>query len=209
MDFLVSLYIFCIVSAEMMGGKTFPLFDTSFIKLNASVTIFLIPLIFSINDVITEVYGPERTRSVIRSGFIIILLLFLFSLFATALPPSLRFEKSETAYDLIFKQGAKISFASLVAFAVADLMDVLIFIRIRKALGSKALWFRNNASNFLSQFLDTSLFMTLAFYDLNLSVHANGIFLGSLIIPYWLLKCTMSIIETPFVYLGINWLKKG
>lgn len=208
MDFLVSLYIFCIVVAEMMGGKTFPLFDTSFIKLNASVTIFLIPLIFSINDVITEVYGPERTRSVIRSGLIIIFLLLLFSLFATALPPSLRFEKNEMAYDMIFQQSARISFASLIAFTVADLMDVLIFIRIRKALGSKALWFRNNISNFLSQFLDTSLFMTLAFYDLSLSVHANSIFLSSLIIPYWLLKCAMSIIETPFVYLGVNWLKK-
>lgn len=208
MDFLVSLYIFCIVAAEMMGGKTFPLFDTSFIKLNASVTIFLIPLIFSINDVITEVYGPERTRSVIRSGLIIIFLLLLFSLFTTALPPSLRFEKNEMAYDMIFQQSARISFASLIAFTVADLMDVLIFIRIRKALGSKSLWFRNNISNFLSQFLDTSLFMTMAFYDLNLSVHANSIFLSSLIIPYWLLKCAMSIIETPFVYLGVNWLKK-
>lgn len=208
MDFLISLYIFCIVSAELMGGKTFPLLNTVSIKLNASVSLFLMPLIFSINDVITEVFGPERTRSIIRSGLMIIFFIFLFSLFATSLPPSLRYAKSEAAYDLIFKQSARISFASLVAFAVADLMDVFIFIRIRKAMKRKALWFRNNMSNIISQFLDTFIFMTFAFYDFTQPFGVNGSFLFSLILPYWLLKCGMSIIETPFVYIGVKWLQK-
>lgn len=208
MDFLVSFYIFCLVSAEMMGGKTFPLLDTPLIKLNASVAIFLMPLLFSINDVITEVYGPQRTRSIIRSGLIIIMCLFLFSLFATSLPPSLRFKTTENAYDMIFKQGARISLASLIAFAVADLMDVLIFVRIRKSLGKQALWLRNNVSNIISQFLDTAIFMTLAFYDMGRPFGVNSGFLLSLIIPYWLLKCVMSLLETPLVYLGVNWLKR-
>lgn len=192
-----------------MGGKTFPLLNTSFIKLNASVSIFLMPLIFTINDVITEVYGPDRTKSIIRSGLIIIFFLFLFSLFAASLPPSARFAKSEAAYDAIFIQSARISFASLVAFAVADLMDVLVFVRIRKAFGRGALWMRNNVSNFVSQLLDTTLFMTLAFYDLSRPLNLNLAFLASLILPYWLLKCGMSIIETPLVYGGVKWLKKN
>lgn len=208
MDILISLYIFCIVAAEMMGGKTFPLLDTRLIKLNASVSLFLMPFIFSINDIITETYGPHRTRSIIRSGLIVIICLFLFSLFATELPPSLRFERTESAYDMIFKQGARISLASLIAFAVADFMDVFIFVRIRKSLGKAALWFRNNVSNIISQFFDTALFMTFAFYDVGRTPEANGSFLISLIIPYWLLKCGMSFIETPLVYLGVNWLKK-
>jgi len=209
MDFLVSLYVFCIVTAEVMGGKTFPLLNTSLIKLNGSVSLFLIPLLYSINDVITEVYGAERTRGIIRSGLIIIFLISLFSLFATSLPPSVRFSKNEAAYDLIFKQSARISFASLLAFGIADLMDVLIFVRIRKAFGKRALWMRNNLSNFISQFLDTFIFITLAFYELSQPFGVNVAFLFSLIVPYWLLKCCMSIIETPFVYLGVRWLKKG
>ncbi len=208
LDFLISLYVFCIVTAEVMGGKTFPLLNSPFIKLNASVAIFLMPLIFSINDIVTEVYGAERTRSIVRSGIVIVFLLFLFSLFATSLPASKRFLKMEPAYDLIFKQSARISLASLIAFGVADLMDVLIFVRIRKAFGRKALWFRNNASNFISQFLDTFIFMTLAFYELSQPFHTNFVFLVSLILPYWLLKCAMSVIETPLVYRGIKWLNE-
>ena len=68
MDFLVALYIFCIAVAELMGGKTFPLVNIFGFQLNASVAIFVFPLIFTINDIITEVYGRERARSLIRSS---------------------------------------------------------------------------------------------------------------------------------------------
>ena len=76
LDLLISIYIFCIAVAELMGGKTFPLVKLFGYQLNASVAIFVLPLIFTINDVITEVFGKERTRSVIRSGLFIISLIF-------------------------------------------------------------------------------------------------------------------------------------
>lgn len=50
--------------------------------------------------------------------------------------------------------------------------------------------------------------MILAFYAFDKPFISNVNFLASLILPYWLLKCLMSVIETPFVYLGVNWLKK-
>ncbi len=206
LDFLVSLYIFCIIVSEIMGGKTFPLLNTPSIKLNASVAIFLLPLVYSINDVITEVYGGERTRSIVRSGIIMVFFLSLFSFFATLLPPSVRFKSSEFSYDLIFKQSTRISIASLISFAIADFMDVALFVKMRQMFGKKTLWLRNNVSNFVSQFLDTFIFMTLAFYELKQPFGTNATFLASLILPYWLLKCCMSLIETPFVYLGIRWL---
>lgn len=207
-DFLVSIYIFCIAVAELMGAKTFPLIKIFGYQLNASVAIFVFPLIFTINDVIAEVCGKERTRSVIRSGLSIIFLIFAFSILATNLPPSLRFQKTEGAYDMIFGLSARIAAASLTAFALAEFLDVFIFAKIREKLGKKALWFRNNASNFVSQFVDTSVFMFLAFYSFDKAFNDNFPFLISLILPYWLLKCSMSIIETPLVYLGVNWLKK-
>jgi len=51
--------------------------------------------------------------------------------------------------------------------------------------------------------------MFLAFYAFNKPLADNVPFLIGLILPYWLLKCLMSIIETPFVYLGVKWLKKN
>ena len=109
-----------------MGGKTFVVLDSP-IKLNASVAIFVVPLIFTINDVITEVFGAERTRSIIRSGLVVIALIFLFSILAVYLPASKRFLMSEKAYETIFGLSARISAASLTAFALADFLDVFVF----------------------------------------------------------------------------------
>lgn len=206
LDLLISIYIACIAISELMGAKTFPV-NLGILKLNASVAIFVLPLIFTINDIITEVYGKERTRSIIRSSLFIILLILLFSLLAINLPPSSRFLSSEEAYDKIFGLSARISAASLTAFALAEFLDVFIFSKLRETLGKKALWFRNNVSNFISQFADTTIFMFLAFYAFDKTFSDNFPFLVSLILPYWLLKCFMSVIETPLVYIGVKWLK--
>ena len=207
LDLLVSVYIFCIAASELMGAKTFPLAKIFGYQLNASVAIFVIPLLFTINDVITEVFGRERTRSVIRSGLIVIALILFVSILFTNLPPSQRFELSEKAYDTIFGLSARIAAASLTAFAIAEFLDVLVFVRVREALGKSRLWLRNNLSNFSAQFIDTIVFITLAFYAFDRSLDSNIAFLASLIIPYWLLKCSISILETPLVYLGVKWLK--
>ena len=175
-DLLVSIYIFCLVTAELMGAKIFPIATIGTFNLNGSVAIFLLPFIYSVNDVITEVYG--------------------------------RFMLMEPAYDIIFKQSIRISIASLLAFAFGDFLDVIIFSKIRKMMGRKALWLRVQASNIISLLVDTVIFMTFAFYDFDKGFSNNFNFLIGLIIPYWLVKCFMSVIETPFVYLGINWLKK-
>lgn len=207
LDLLISLYIFCIAVAELMGGKTFPILQTGWIKLNASVAIFVIPVIFSINDIITEVYGKERARSIVRSGLIVVFLLMVFAFFAVNLPPSVRFQASESAYDKIFGLSIRIAAASLTAFTIAEFLDIYIFSYIRQRLGKSKLWLRNNTSNFVSQFFDTVIFITLAFYAFDKPFGDNFSFLTSLIIPYWLLKCVMSVIETPFVYFGVKWLK--
>ena len=209
MDLLVALYTFCIAVSELMGGKTFPLLSLGNFTLNASVAIFTIPIVFTINDIIVEVYGKERARSVVRSGLTVVVLITLFSWLAISLPPSARFQKTEAAYDTIFGTAIRISIASLIAFAAAEFTDLWVFSKIRQRLGTQALWLRNNVSNFVAQLLDTVIFLTLAFYDPSKAFVGNVGFLVSLITPYWLLKCAMSVIETPFVYAGVRWLKNG
>jgi len=209
LDFLISFYIACIAISELMSGKTFPLLNIGFIHLSASVAILVVPLVYLINDTITEVYGKPKAQSVVRSGLLMIVFFLLFSVLATALPASGMFASSEKAYELIFGISIRISLASLIAFTIGEFADVLIFFKIRQALGKSKLWFRTNASNFLSEFLDTVLFMSLAFYAFDKPFSVNFPFLVGLIFPYWLLKCFLSVIETPLVYIAVHWLKFG
>lgn len=207
LDLLVAFYTAFVVLSELMGAKTFPLLTIGSFHLNSSVAIFIFPLIFTINDIVVEVYGKERAVSLARSGLLVVFFVFIFSLVATSLPPSARFSDTEKAYDQIFQASARISAASLIAFLISQFTDIFIFVKMRERLGKKGLWFRNNVSNFISQFLDTTVFITLAFYALNRSLPDNFGFLFGLILPYWLLKCFMSAVETPLVYLGVRWLR--
>lgn len=206
-DKLVALYICCLALVEFMGAKTFPLATIGSFNLNASVAIFLVPILFTITDVVVEIYGRERARHLVRTGIGVIFVFFLFALLATHLPPSARFAGQEAAYDAIFGGAIRIAGASLVAFGVSELLDVYIFSKLRERLGKKALWLRNNVSNFIGQFADTTLFITLAFYALDKPFSSNASFLAGIILPYWLLKCAMSVVETPLVYLGVRWLR--
>lgn len=206
-DLVMALYIFGVMAAELMGSKTFPLTSFSWLHLNASVAIFVLPLLFTLTDVVVEVHGRRRARSMVWSGLFVVALLFLYSLLVTHLPPSHRFSPSEPAYDKIFTATARISLASLIAFAVSEFLDVAIFARLKERMHKQALWFRNNASNFISMFLDSFVFIFLAFYAMHESFGSNLSFLFGLIIPYWLIKCSLSVIETPLVYLGVDWLR--
>lgn len=206
-DILFALYIFGVLVAQLMGAKTFPLLSTEWLHLNASVAIFLVPLLFTITDVVVEVHGRQRARSMVFAGVAVAALLVLFASLATHLPPSHRFAADEAAYDAVFASSARIAAASLIAFAAAELLDVAVFSKLRQKLQSRALWLRNNLSNFVGQLADTVIFMTLAFYSFSEGVGANMAFLGGLVLSYWLVKCAFSVLQTPLVYLGVRWLR--
>jgi len=199
LDLLLAIYITSIVAAELMGAKTFPLFF-----LNASVAIFTLPITFIINDVVIEVEGKARALNFMRSTFVILIFLALFNFLAISLPPSTRSEAFEPAYQTIFAKSLRMTLASLAAFFLAERLDIYVFTKIRARLKNSSLWLRSNASNIVSLFFDTSIFMFLAFFD-----GGNGLFVWSLILPYWGLKCLFSMVETPLTYLAVNWLKKS
>jgi len=198
LDLLLATYIMAVVAAELMGVKTFPLWI-----FNASVAIFTLPITFIINDIVTEVEGKARAISFMRSTFFILLLLSLFNVLALALPPSTRAAAFEPAYQEIFGKSLRMTLASLTAFFLAERLDIIIFSKIRARFKNSGLWLRSNASNIVSMFADTTIFMFLAFFDGH-----NATFIWSLILPYWALKCTFSITQTPLTYAGVNWLRK-
>ena len=199
LDLMLAAYVTCVVAAELLGTKIFTISGI----INSSVAIFVFPITFTINDIITEVEGKERARSFVRAGFYVLIGLAAYTLLAIALPPAERFTDN-LAFQTIFAKSLRIILASLAAFYLSERFDIYVFTQIRQRLGADKLWLRNNMSNFIGQLFDTTIFMFLAFYQ-----PGNFTFILSLIWPYWLLKCLMSIIETPVTYLGIKWLKEA
>jgi uncharacterized integral membrane protein (TIGR00697 family) len=207
MDVMIGLYVFCIFASEVMGAKSFPLFSILGYQLNASVAIFLLPLVYSINDIIIEVYGKQRMRQIMNMGLLVIVLIILVSAFFTLLPATARFAGMNEAYASIFHMRIRMSIASLLSFVVANILDILVFSFLREKMKDKKLWIRTNVSNIISEFFDTFVFLFIAFYALESSFASNVAFIVSIGLPYWLLKCVMSVIITPAVYYGTRKLK--
>tara|TARA_Y100000589_G_C27084719_1_gene601214 strand:- start:571 stop:873 length:303 start_codon:yes stop_codon:yes gene_type:complete len=95
--------------------------------------------------------------------------------------------------------------ASMTAYLVAQLIDIRIFHFIKKVTKSKYLWLRNNISTMFSQLVDTiivnSIFLGFAMgLDTNLVIQ--------IIIGNYIVKLLFAAIDTPLVYLCVNYLKK-
>ena len=199
-NILLGLYISCVIAANLLGSKITELFG-----IRTSVAIFVFPLTLLITDIVGEVLGKPKANSIVYTGLIVQIFVLFIILISLAAPPNATWN-NQAAYESVFGVSARIILASLAAFLLSQFHDVWSFHFWREKTKGKYLWFRNNASTIVSQLIDTSVFMFLAFYMAAPKYTAD--FIISLIIPYWLLKVFFAVIETPLCYLGVRWLKK-
>lgn len=198
---LLGLFIFALSAVNLLGTKITTIFGIS-----VSVGIFAYPLTFMITDIVGEVYGKKVSRQFLFIGVISLIVLFAYTALAVALPPAARFA-DQAAYETIFSNSLRFIAASIIAFAVSQAHDIITFAALKKRTEGKLLWFRNNLSTFLSQGIDTFLFMFIAFY--NTSPRMTAGFVTELALTYWGLKILFAFIDTPLVYAGVRWLRAG
>ena len=194
----LALYLGSLFAANTLGLKIMP-FPFG---LHVSVAVFFFPFVFLLTDVIGEVYGKRMAKFFVLAGFIATLLFVLYSFLSLAMPWAASGEWVHTSYDTVFGISVRIAIASVIAFIVGEYQDVISFFFFKAKLGSRFFWLRSNLSNIWSQFLDTVLFMTIAFYG----VYDNHTLI-SIMISWWLFKVGMGFLYTPLSYLAIRLLR--
>ena len=196
---LISVFVGMLVGMNLLGGKIITIFGIA-----GSVAVFIVPLTFAITDISTELYGKAFTRKLTLAGMITLVILMVYSAIFVMLEPNARFGANE-AYKTVFGSSLRIIIASITAFGLAQLQDVLIFERIRQMTKGKYLWIRTNVSTFASELVDTPVFMFIAFYMV--APKFDALFVLKMIIPYLLLKVAFAVLITPLVYGGVQLLK--
>ena len=91
----------------------------------------------------------------------------------------------------------------MVAYLIAQFIDVRIFHFWKKLTNGKHLWLRNNGSTIASQLVDTTLVICILFIGV---WDSKQIFNG--IIDGWLFKMLIALIDTPIIY-GVIYLLKN
>jgi len=198
---LLGLFVFLLVAMNLMGGKITSLFGVS-----VSVAIFMVPLTFLITDIVEEVHGRKLAGQFVGIGVICLAVLFLYTALFVNLAPHERYLANEE-YRTVFGSSLRIMLASITAFFLSQLHDVWAFAFWKEKTDGRFLWLRNNASTIVSQAIDTLVFMLIAFYQITPAFTLG--FILELAVPYYLFKIAFAALDTPFVYLGVRWLRKS
>jgi hypothetical protein len=199
-NLLKYIFIASILLANIVGAKIMTIGSV-----NVSVAIWLLPLLFLITDVLEEVKGAKTVRNLVFSSAAILLFALLFIQLTVWIAPADRYVHNE-AYVTIFQNSSRVILASILAFVISQMHDIWAFDFWKKKTQGKYLWLRNNLSTAVSQFIDTTIFIFLAFYQITPKFDFD--FMWQLILPYYAVKLILAFIDTPFVYLGVRWLKK-
>ncbi|MBO6739286.1 MAG: queuosine precursor transporter [Phycisphaerales bacterium] len=193
------------------------------------------PLTFLCTDFISELYGRRRANLVVWIGLILNLWVIFILWFAGNLPVQGEFVSygtnalgtevlgppvPEAIYDAdgtfvrfsedwTFYRLQQLAFgavaASMIAYLIAQLVDVQVFHFWKRLTRGKHLWLRNNGSTLISQMVDTvAVILITHFYAHALPVdpdHPLARQLMIFILTGYVFKLTMALLDTlPFMF---------
>ncbi|MEQ8677971.1 MAG: queuosine precursor transporter [Aggregatilineales bacterium] len=171
---------------------------------DAGTLVFPISYIFG--DILTEVYGYERSRRVIWMGFLAMILMAFFVWLAGALPGLQDWEEGvgQSAYDAILGGISGLIIASVIAYWVGEFSNSYVLARMKIATQGRWLWMRTIGSTLVGQGVDTITFFIIATM---LNVFPASLFF-SLVVTNYILKVGIEVLFTPFTLLVVNVLKR-
>ena len=219
---LAGIFLGTLAMLNILGITRFiKLFDTGAqiagvdIIFAVAVGVLPYPITFLCTDFISELYGRKRASRVVWVGFIlnawVVLILWLGGVLPgfedRAIDGSIALD--EAGRQPIFFEVRSLAFgavaASMIAYLVAQLVDVHVFHFWRRLTKGKHLWIRNNGSTLVSQLVDTTAVILIThFYARALPVNeANPIWpqLLVFIASGYVFKAAAAAVDTlPFYY---------
>jgi uncharacterized integral membrane protein (TIGR00697 family) len=209
------------ILAEFIGVKIFTvegslgiqkfdinMFGVTDLSFNMSAGVITWPLIFIMTDIINEYFGIKQVRFLSILAAILISYAFLIVAFAIHLVPSDFWINQNVnganmnmnnAFSAIFGQGMWIIVGSIVAFLIGQMVDVVIFHRIKKITGERLLWLRATGSTLASQFIDSFVVIFIAFY-INPQYNWSWQMVAAIGIVNYSYKFVVAILMTPLLY---------
>lgn len=165
----------------------------------------LFPFTYIFGDILTEVYGYERSRKVIWTGFAGLALAVL-TFYIVQIIPAAPFWHNQETYKEILGFVPRIVLASMVAYLVGEFSNSWVLSKMKYVVKGKRGWqqgWRFVVSTIVGEGVDTIVFMTIAFLgQFSLSN------LISTALTLYVFKVLYEIIATPFSVRFANWIKK-
>jgi uncharacterized integral membrane protein (TIGR00697 family) len=207
--FLGALFITSLVVSNLIFQKFFywypfdiEIFGTKLFEI--SVGILPYPITFLITDLISEIYGKKKANQIVVAGIFASFFSMGIVFIADSVPATAWSPVDNSLFSTVFGNTAIAVFASMMAYLLAQFIDIQIYHFWKRLTHGRHLWLRNNFSTFLSQFVDTfTILILLCSFD----IIAWDKFTG-LLVAGFLFKILIALFDTPFLYLGVFLFRK-
>jgi queuosine precursor transporter len=190
--YLTGIFVAALLVSDLIGGKFFRVAGLDF-----SVGMIPFPLTFLLTDIVNEFYGTEGARRLTYVGLVTAVFVFAVINVAIALPTSPESPLAGGVFKNVIGSSVRLYVASLAAYLVGQLLDISIFLFVRRLTGERFLWLRSTGSTVVSQAVDS---LVVGFVFLSGS-KSTGFILRTARNGY-LVKLVLAVGLTPVIYLG-------
>ncbi|MGE6760216.1 queuosine precursor transporter [Corallococcus interemptor] len=199
---LAGLFITSLVVGDIIGVKLFEVHLGPVVAV-MSVGMLPFPVTFLLTDILNEFYGKKVARFVTWVGFFMAIFTFVVVALAGLIPWAPMTEAKDytgtvaASFNNVFGGSQRILVASMIAYLVAQFLDISVFNLLKRVTNNRMLWLRATGSTVVSQLIDTMVVQFVAWTGV---LPREVIF--RIIFTSYAVKLLVAIGLTPLVYLG-------
>jgi queuosine precursor transporter len=191
------LFAICLLISNILATKIILIGSWA-----APAGVLIFPIAYIINDVIVEVWGYQKARLIIWSGFAVNLLAALFFTLAIVVPAA-PFWQNQMAFSTILGSTPRIIAASLLAYLTGSFLNAFVMSKVKVLMKGKDFSVRAILSTLIGEAADSFIFIIIAFAG-NLPFNV----LIGMILTQACIKTAYEIVILPFTILVVNWVKR-
>lgn len=179
------------ILANIITAKT-----SNILGLDAAQGTVLFASTFLCTDILCEKYGKETARIGVLVGLFSSLTLIISTQIALLYAP-VDYDYANEPMQILFGLNLRITAASIVMYAIANLADIAVFDKLKQMTGGKWLWMRNNIATILCNCLENFGFIFLAFLGIYTAGQCFEIAIATSVV-----EIVAAVCDTPFAYIG-------
>jgi uncharacterized integral membrane protein (TIGR00697 family) len=203
--FVTVLVVSNIASSAKIVDWGFGLFG---VRMAFDAGTILFPVSYIFGDILTEVYGYQRSRRVIWMGFFCLALSAVIFWIVRLMPGEATWQgyAGDAAYNAILggMSTGGIVFASLAGYWSGEFTNSFVLAKMKVLTNGRWLWTRTIGSTIFGELVDTVVFVIVASA---FNVFPWSLFL-TLTLTNYLFKCGVEALMTPVTYVVVNALKR-
>ena len=187
----------CLILANLLATKQF---QRGSINLTTGVLVF--PISYVVNDCITEVWGYQRAKLIIWTGFVMNFAFVLLGWLADLIPGAPYWTNQE-GFHALFGLAPRVALASFAAFLVGSLLNAYVMSKMKIHDKGRRFSLRAIASTIAGELSDSLIFFPIALGGI---VPKENLLL--MIASQVFFKTLYEIVMLPVTMRVVAWLKK-